>query len=43
MKFIITRYAGKAYAAKVHTVMAEKLVAALNTPTMKGQATSVSG
>lgn len=40
---MIIKYAGKAYAVKDHAVMAEKLVAALNTPTMKGQATSVSG
>ena len=37
------RYAGKAYAEKVHIVKAQKLVEALNTPTMNGQATSVSG
>ena len=41
--FITIRYAGKAYSEKVHIVAAAKLVEALNTPTMKGQADSVSG
>jgi len=41
--FITIRYAGKAYSEKVHMVAAAKLVDALNTPTMKGQADSVSG
>ena len=37
------RYAGKAYAEKAHIVKAEKLVEALNIPTMNGQPDSVSG
>ena len=37
------RYAGNAYAEKAHIAEAKKLVEALNTPTMNGQATSVSG
>ena len=37
------RYVGKAYAEKAHIAEAKKLVEALNTPTMNGQATSVSG
>ena len=43
MTFIAIRYNGKAYSEKVHIVAAPKLVRALNTPTMKGQADSVSG
>ena len=41
--FMIIRYVGKAKAEKAHVVKAKKLVAELNTPTMNGQADSVSG
>ncbi len=41
--FIITKYAGNAYAEKLHTRIATRPVNALNRPAMNGDTVSVSG